>query len=92
MPRQEVDEQEVVDVRLKDEVEKKVAILEKRLQDAGHGVVEGRETAYLEEEVMTEYKHLSISTTPYTKFTMLPGYKEVVVVIGGETKVRPNQI
>ena len=49
---------------------------------------EGMDLAYKNQELCERYKELPVRTKQYSEFVLEPGYKEVVVVVGGETEVR----
>ena len=90
LPREE-EEQEVVQLT-REETDKRVAALEQRLVEEGteEEVREGQEgldTAFLQSEVLEQYRELPVPSQDYTSFSLQPGYREVVVVIGGETEV-----
>ena len=83
LPREEGEgEEEVVELKV-GEVERRVAALEERLEEEG----EGGERGFQMEEAMEEYRSLPVRSEEYTQFTLRPGFREVVVVIGGETEV-----
>jgi len=45
-----------------------------------------RDISYLDEELCERYKHIPLTTTTYSDFTLRPGVTEGVVVVGGETE------
>jgi len=47
---------------------------------------DGEEMCYMNEEICDKYKRIPLSTINYGDLTSLPGYKEAVVVVGGETE------
>jgi len=47
---------------------------------------EGENTIYQDMELCEEYRQLPVRTKKYSEFELDPGYDEVVVVVGGETK------
>ena len=92
LPREE-GEQEVVQLT-REETERRVAALEQRLVEAGSEEEaregqEGLDTVFLQPEVMELYRELPVASQDYTSFSLQPGYREVVVVLGGETEVSP---
>jgi len=46
----------------------------------------GREVAYLDTDLCEEYKKIAVRSKSYSDFNIEPGFKEVVVVVGGESE------
>ena len=82
---------EVVVTLSEEETERRVSALEKRLEEEGregtNNSEEAQDAEVVTQNVMELYRQLPLPSIEYSDFQLQPGYKEVVVVVGGETEV-----